>query len=337
MNHETTSHSLAPDPHTASSEQDHELLRVFEGHGFRLNDVLYGMLNEHHTHRTERRGAGYTQASRYLAEYVNVARHPYEYDEVRLFADRDPGSVRKLVDSAAANGIDLSWRNLDRQPPPNQLRLNAEILADYEREASRQTRLRELPTVVQREESRLLAAIIVDLLLSGTAPETGVPELPAWPEKLAIGTCPLAEKYFLELAHGFVRRNGLMNVVVSDEGKPLLVEKLNLGDDHSCISVATLLLNGVRLPPGSLFGVTYTGEVGIRSNRALAGRVIPVSRCAGFRFLRLTTLAVSPANRPRAFTAHFEAQVKGGLFGPGTATIEQIERLTWEQLREDGR
>jgi hypothetical protein len=319
------------------SEEHHELLRVFDAHGFRLNVFLHEMLNEHHTHRTERRGAGYTQASRHLAEHVNRGRHPYEYDEARLFADRTPDSVHTLVDAAGAKGVDLPWRNLDRRAPPLGVLEDPELLIGYDEEAERQRRLRALPTLVEREESRLLAGIIVDLLLSNTAAETGYPELPPWPEKLPIGTCPLAEKYFLELAQGFVRRKGLMNVVVSEEGEPLLVEKLNLGDDHSCISVTTLLLNGVRLPRGSLFGVTYKGDVGIRKNANLAGQVIPLSRCDGFRFLRLTTLAVSPANRKRAFTTHFEAQVAGGLFEPGVATIEQIERLTREQLGENRR
>jgi hypothetical protein len=96
------------------------------------------------------------------------------------------------------------------------------------------------------------------------------------------------------------------------------------------------VLNGVRLPPGSLFGVTYRGDVGVRPNRELAGQVVPLARCDGFRFLRLTTLAVSPANRRRAFTTHFDAQVEGGLFEPGTATVAQIEGMLRRQVGEAG-
>lgn len=312
--------------------EDHEVLRLFEANGFRLNTFLYEMLNEHHAHRTERRGAGYTQASRHLAEHVNQPRQPYEFDEVRLFADRDQSNVRALVDGAAARGIDLPWRNLDCGVPPREVSEDPELLACYEREARRQRLLRELPGRLEREESQLIAGMIVDLVLANSAAATGFPELRPWSEKLAIGTCPLAEKYFLELAQGFVRRKGLMNLLVSEDGRPRLVEKLNLGDDHSCISLTPLLLNGVRLPRGSLLGVTYRGDVAMRPNARLAGQVIPLGRCDGFRFLRLTTLAVSPASRRRAFSAHFEAQVLGGLFEPGTATIEQIERLTLEEL-----
>jgi hypothetical protein len=307
------------------------LLRVFDAGGFRLCDTLYEMLNEHHTHRTERRGAGYTQATRHLATFVNRPRRPYEYEEALLFADRSPAAVHGLVAAAAALGVDLPFRNLDRREPPEPLRADPQVLAGYREQAERQARLRALPDRLDLEESRLLAAMVVDLVLSRAA-SGDVPDLRPWPEKLAIGTCPLAEKYFLELAQGFVRRKGRMNVIVSDAGAPLLVEKLGLGDDHSCLSVVPLLLNGVRLPRGSLFGVAYSGDVALRPNTHLAGQVIPLARCDGFRFLRLTTLAVSPANRRRAFSAHFEAQVEGGLFEPGAATIEQIERLTREQL-----
>lgn len=331
-----TMHEDRPEtpPRVATSAPDHELLRVFAEAGFQLNSVLHEMLSESHVHRTERRGGGYTQASRHIAEHVNTARKPYEYDEVRLFADRDTSRLRALMDGAAGLGLNLTWRNLDRQAPPDVLRQRPELLTLYEEEAARQRRFRELPSRLVLEESRLMAAIIVDLLLPRNAEEAGLSVLPPWPEKLPIGTCPLAEKYFLELAHGLVRRNGVMNVIVSEAGAPLLAEKLNLGDDHSCVSVAPLVLNGVRLPPGSLFGVIYGADVGLRPNRALAGSVLPLRQCLGFRFLRLTTLAVSPENRRRAFTTHFEAQLKGGLFEPGASTIEQIERMLRQQVGE---
>jgi hypothetical protein len=136
----------------------------------------------------------------------------------------------------------------------------------------------------------------------------------------------------LELAEAFVRRKGLANVLVSPLGEPLLIEKINLGDDHSCISVATLILNGVALPPGSLFGVRYEGPVALRKNRELPGEIISIRDCSGFRFLRLSTLSVTPKNRARAFTTHFQAQVAAGLFAPGETTIEQLRRLALRQI-----
>ena len=52
----------------------HELPAVFRKHGLWLNTTLVGMLDEHFSHRTERRGCGYTQATRHLAVLVNRAR-----------------------------------------------------------------------------------------------------------------------------------------------------------------------------------------------------------------------------------------------------------------------
>jgi hypothetical protein len=60
--------------------------------------------------------------------------------------------------------------------------------------------------------------------------------------------------------------------------------------------------------------------------------VIAARSCSGFRFLRLTTLAVSPEHRRRAFTTHFQAQLDAGLFAPGEATIDQLRHVAEEQL-----
>ena len=268
-------------------EAEHELLRAFAGHGFALNATLREMLNEHYSHRTERRGAGFTQATRHLARLVNQPRGLGEHFASPLFAN-------------------------PKKPIPCGI-------------------LRQLLGELALEESCLLAAIIADLVAPRPASDTLV-ELRAWADDLKIGTCPLAEKYFLELAEAFVRRKGLANVLISEAGEPLLIEKINLGDDHSCISVAPLILNGVALPPGSLFGVHYDGAIGVRKNRELPGEVIPIGGCSGFRFLRLSTLAVSPAHRERAFTTHFQAQVAAGLFAPGETTIEQLRRLALRQI-----
>jgi hypothetical protein len=276
------------EPVEAAAEPDHEVLSVFAKHGLTLNSTLHEMLSEHYSHRTERRGAGFTQATRHLAGFVNRARTAVRASELRMFRGR------------------LS------QPPPHAV-------------------LQALPDEVTREESRLLTSMIVDLVHPATARD-GVVELPAWPDDLQIGTCSLAEKYFLELAAAFVRGKGLANVLISPSGEPLLLEKRNLGDDHSCLSVRPLLLNGVVLPPGSLLGVSYDEPIALRKNRSLPGQIIPVSACSGFRFLRLSTLAVSPPHRARAFTAHFQAQLDAGLFAPGEATIEQIRRLAASQL-----
>jgi len=272
-----------------STAESHELCAVLKSHGFSLNSTLIEMLGEHYSHRTERRGCGYTQASRHLAVLVNRARDAGQDTAGQLFP---------------------SWARAEQRLQHVLFELSAEL---------------------QREESRVMAALITDLVLPAAACP-GVQELPPFAGEIKVGTCPLAEKYFLEISDGFVRRKGRINVLVSDAGEPLLIEKLNLGDNHSCISVAEVILNGVRLPPGCLFAVERGEGLEIMSNNKLPGSVIPVRRCSGFRFLRLTTLAISPQNRRRAFTTHFQSQIDAGLFAPGETTIEQLRRIAEDQL-----
>ena len=143
--------------------QNHELVRVFAEHGLALNPTLVEMLNEHYNHRTERRGCGYTQATRYLAELINRPLSERLLDEPGALLD-EPG-----LDPAA-------------------------------REAS----LRRINALALLEESLLLARLITDIIKPVRNPEAALVNLPYHPAKLAIGTCPMAEKFFLELVHGHV-------------------------------------------------------------------------------------------------------------------------------------
>lgn len=281
---------------------DHEVLTAFAERGFVFNATLHEMLNEHFSHHTERRGCGFTQSTRHLAVLVNRGREHHRDATTKLFP--------ALARSSTSDGM---W-GVDGNLTPEA-----------------QTILRAMPSHLEREESRLFAAMVADVVMPlATVPE--VQELRPYDEALKMGTCPLAEKYFLEIADGFVRPRGRANVFVDDDGRPLMVEKLKLGDDHSCINVQTLVLNGVRLPPGCLLGVKRDDGIELRRNLKLPGDVIPVSRCEGFRFLRLTTLAVSPENRARAFSVHFKAQLDAGLYAPGKTTIEQLHHIAEEQL-----
>lgn len=298
-------------PLAAAAPEDyavaHELPAVFRKHGLWLNTTLVGMLDEHFSHRTERRGCGYTQATRHLAVFVNRARPDRSETIDQLFPSsaRD-STVLPVSSEPVAYSAEIAGLPLTRA-------------------------LRALPELLQREESRLLATQIADLVEAAVA-DSSAYELALCQDAIKVGTCPLAEKYFLEISEGFVRRKGRINVWVSDAGEPLLIEKLNLGDSYSCISVAELSLNGVRLPPGCLFGVKYDDALPSRANRQLPGQVLPMSRSAGVRFLRFTTLAISPENRERAFTSHFRSQVDAGLFAPRETTIAQLRRIAEAQL-----
>lgn len=183
---------------------------------------------------------------------------------------------------------------------------------------------------LQFPESKLLAAWIRDIVLRG-ARGNGFHAIALTP--LKVGSCPLAEQFFLEVAHGRIRRGGRVNVIVGEDGLPLLIEKRGLGDEHSCINVADVVVNGVNIPKGSLFGVDYPESAleACRSTKDGTGVLIPLAMLDAARLLRLTTLAVSPADRRRAFSAHFQQQMTGGLYSPDTTTIEQLVEFAREQ------
>ena len=63
----------------------HEVPRAFDELGRPLSAPLVEMLSELPKHRTERRGCGYTQSTRYLAPHVNRRRRARSYAELALF------------------------------------------------------------------------------------------------------------------------------------------------------------------------------------------------------------------------------------------------------------
>lgn len=271
-----------------TAESGHELARAYARASLPLHPTLVEMLDEHHSHRTERRGCGYTQATRYLADQINLAQRS---------VDGNPGSL--LAQPPQAADVHAVLHNID--------------------------------AALRGIGAQLLHRLIVDRILGSAVPDS----LPVIASKLKIGSCPLAEKFFLEIAHRRVRRGGLVNVIVDAQGSPLLVEKRGLGDDHSCISVGALVLHGVRLPVGSLVGVDYDGQaVADRALplRSVPGSQIPAAAIRGARFMRLTTLAVPPAQRAATFTEHYQQQVENQLFSPDSTTIEQLQGLALEQV-----
>ena len=124
----------------------HELPTLFETHGLGLNATLTDMLHEHFSHRTERRGCGFTQATRHLAALINRPRAESTATIARLF----PAWAR-------ARGYALASE--DGTSPE----AAASSLPDGdERALTLQRSLRALIPLLEREESRMLAAIIVD-------------------------------------------------------------------------------------------------------------------------------------------------------------------------------
>lgn len=77
---------------------DHEIVTLFREYVHSLSPKLVEMLNEHYLHQTERRGCGYTQATRVLAEYINLPRDPVEFHDLKLFDNIDVKTLKKILD-----------------------------------------------------------------------------------------------------------------------------------------------------------------------------------------------------------------------------------------------
>ncbi|WP_173910261.1 hypothetical protein [Acinetobacter sp. Marseille-Q1618] len=318
---------------------EHEVLRYFNEQLHPLAKNLTEMLNEHFSHQTERRGCGYTQATRVVAEFINSEQDEIDFKDFKIFDQYDTKPLKMILANAVAHGLELkTWRNLDQNPDvqkflaehPNSEDNFVNVLAA---EVAFQAKLRNIHTMVEKEESQVLCQFLEDIILRKDPTEVQSLELKNLSEKPKVGSCPMAENFFLKIAHGRMLRQGNINIFVDQNDTPILMEKIKMGDDHSCINLIPLIINGIRIPLGSLFSVYYDEEnIAKRPNKNFKGHVISVHDVTGFWFLRLTTLAISPKNRARAFSSHFKQQIDNGLFSPETTELKQLIAVAQDQI-----
>ncbi len=195
------------------------------------------------------------------------------------------------------------------------------------------SRLDGLTELARPSEQRLLVRMLIDLLAPHPQCNAGLFAPRVFTSEHRVGSCPQAEEYFLEIAGRFLRRGGSVRVLTSPAGHPVMIEKCGLGDAGSAISVATVSVNGVRIPPGGLFAIRYDVHPTGPLNRQLPGRVLPI-QAASVRFMRLTTLAVPPNRRHQAFTVQFEHQLAQGWFRCAKATVADLVTVAAEQVRK---
>ena len=317
---------------------DHEVVMIFKKYLYPLSAKLTEMLNEHFSHQTERRGCGYTQATRVIAEFVSQVRDPVGFQDLRIFEDYDTKALKNILNQAGSYGLTLeTWRNLDINLEVQQtlkcLNWQESFAQNLQQEVDFQAKLRSIHQYAELEESILICQLLADIILPQTAQDFDMIECQALLEKPKVGSCPMAEKFFLRIAHHRLLRQGEINIFVDEHDQPIMMEKLNMGDNHSCISLVPLMMNGVRLPAGSLFSAHYEIEqLEKHQNKQYKGYVIPIAEMNGFWFLRLTTLAVSPQHRARAFGYHFKQQVDNGLFRPDSTELSQLLDIAKDQI-----
>jgi hypothetical protein len=306
----------------------HELSERFRACGLRLARTAEEMLDEHSSHRTERRGCGYTQATRLLAVRVNQPGDPLALDDLDIFAEWPRRETAAVAAALCRGGWARGWRAVDEAPPAALDRVAPSAALDELR--TLMPRLRTIADGVALAESRLIVDLVGHVLARGARE---LPDVPGMPVKPDIGSCSQAEEFFLEIAHARIRRGGRVNVVVGDDGRPLLLEKMQLGESHSAITVAPIRINGVRIPPGALCALEYVQpEATGTGTPTRHGVRLPLAAIARARFLRLTTLAVPPSIRRRAFSAQVDAQLRSCMMSPLTTTLDELHAFAHSEL-----
>lgn len=304
----------------------HEVTQAYAEAGYALDKRLAEMLDEHFSHRTERRGCGFTQSTRFLSTYINQPRDPMSARDLDVFADWPMRETEALAQVMRAEGWEQGWRNLDAVPD-----LEAHSLRGsprFDALVALPRLLREMRARLRHEESRLFNDLLHDLI---TGLGAAAPDVPGMPVKPEIGSCSQAEEFFLEIAHARVRRGGRVNVLTDADGRAVLIEKMNLGESHSAIAVSPLRINGVRIPLGGLCALKLNEELA-QGPATRHGCRFPLTAIVEARFLRLTTLSVAPESRKRAFSHQVEAQLRSDMFSPLVTTIEHLQNFARAEL-----
>lgn len=293
----------------------HELIQLFGSAEIELDKRLVQMLDEHCTHQTERRGCGFTQATRFLSDFINGERLPDRATDLRIFVGWPVDAIGEAAKRLCDSGWPHGWRRLHCAPPSV-----VDGIAEVVALRRFQDRIAHLSPNALTIESQLLLAMIQDVL---DGSDVTHPVLPPMPIKPKIGSCSQAEEFFLEIAHGKIRRGGWVNVILDGRGEPLLIEKMGLGESHSAILLKHALINGVVAPPGSLLALSHGLETSPEGPPAV-GQCMALADIAQARFLRLTTLAVAPEIRKRAFSSQVAAQVRSNMVSPLSTTLDDL-------------
>ena len=152
---------------------DHEIVVIFKKYLYPLSSKLTEMLNEHFSHQTERRGCGYTQATRVIAEFVSQPRDMLGFQDFRIFEDYEVKGLKNILNQSSSYGLVLeTWRNLDINIDVQQYleRSNSQdtFTQNLQQEVDFQAKLRKIHQYAELEESILICQLLADIILPQT-------------------------------------------------------------------------------------------------------------------------------------------------------------------------
>ena len=308
--------SFQEQPRVPQMEQlaSREIVEVFERLGFPLNERLLFMLQGAaefccctSSLDTESMG-GYLEATRYLAQTIRFERE----DDI----DRD---LEALFKFSAGVFREREQRILNETGSGG--RVAASLLLPTE---DREQIVAALDTL-STQANRILRRMIRDILLP--VKDESLPTRKAVREYFIIGACKKAELNFL-LALKKPIENGA--VLFDKDGTILAWQKEGMGQP-TFITFKDILLNGIRLPPGSLLCCRPTQEtLGSRDEFSFNRSALTIEDIKDIRFLRLTTLAIPPEERESALGSLLIAQKSFGFPAPDTATLADVYQRVQE-------
>jgi hypothetical protein len=171
------------------------------------------------------------------------------------------------------------------------------------------------------EGERLIGHMLLDLI-SPREVTANMVVLPHRSRTEQVGTCTTAEVYFFDVA---VRSLGYADpdIVVDESGAAVMLLK-NAGE-RSALTLVETVLDGVRLPPGSL--------VALEEADPRVRGIVPLSSVSGVQFLRLTSLAISLEGRAEAVGTLYDMQRSQGMDGFDSVTTDDLRVIAQVRVR----
>ncbi len=293
-------------PEVQEKYENREVSDAFKEAGMPLDWKLVGMLEESQEHQGGRRGSGFTQASRYMADIVRSERSSKDF---KIF---DNSFRDEIEDGFFKNG--------------NQDKLKTVDFRDY----VDKNKLKEISSKIKGPGSKILLGMISDIFNSNNI-DTNLSHLPSSKEKMEIGTCTTAENYFFDYMRGntmygdnFENKRAKMNIFKDEKGEPLFMEKIGLGENHSAISLKDFYLNGIKIPAGSLVALQYDKPSEGKLTSSGNGNILDSKILQAVEFLRFTTLVVNPKDREQTFGEHLKWQKEQDIKGAEDLTLNEV-------------
>lgn len=272
---------------------------AFNSAGLYFNWELEDMLSEANEHQGGRRGSGFTQATRVLADIINLPDNKFR--------------ISKLF-------------NLDKIKDGYDLINDTEKLYVFINE-----HLNKVLSSLNFESPKKFVLLIMDLFnlreLNNELPifNTTKKELPR------IGTCTTAEIYFYDYLSNNPNwcrfldlKNSSINIIVKENSEPIFLEKKGIGE-QTAIVLSSFILNGCEIPEGSLVQLDYDNSLNYKTTMDNTGFIIPIHKINNVRFLRFTPLISSPDERSEVFNSHLKHQIENEMFNAENITIQDFK------------